>query len=247
MKSLIDLASRYQIEVIPEVNSFGHQGKRLYEKYPEFKWNVPGQDIGSPAFDPANADALKLFLDVYQEVVDLFKPRYFHIGHDEVLPLQSFPPDKAAGIFANNVRVFHDFLANRGIKTMMWGDMLLRGDVVSGVQDGVNGGRLHTAGAIDLLPSDITLLDWHYVQENPMFKSSAYFIDKGHPVIGATFEDPQTTKRFASYLKTQGSGVMGMCATLWYRVPWRHLAAIKEIMSESERFYWGDLRTISRK
>ena len=238
MQSLITLASHYALEVIPAVNSCGHQPQKLFDRYPDFYWNVAGQNPESAAFDHGNPGVRAIYFDAYRETIDLFKPRYFHIGHDEVVALKSFPAKNAAEIFADNVRVFHGFLAERGIKTMMWGDMLLKGDV-TGVQDMIHGGMFHTAGALDLLPRDIIILDCHYRQENPEFRSSTYFIGKGFTVVGATFDDAVTTRNFAAYLGNLQRGVKGMCATVSYRLQWRHLTVIREILAESERAFWG--------
>lgn len=237
VRSLIATAEKYSLEAIPAVNSFGHQSKALFAKHPDFYWNVPGQDPDNPACDPANPRVRDFYFDVYREIIEVFRPRYFHIGHDEVVPLKGFPPREAAAIYADSVLRLHRFLGERKIRTMMWGDMLLKGDV-TGVQDMVHGGMFHSAGAIDRLPRDIVILDCHYRQDNPEFRSSRHFIDKGFPVVGATFEDPRTTANFAGYLRREKEGVMGMCATLWYRVQWRHFPAIREILGRSEEAFW---------
>ena len=106
----------------------------------------------------------------------------------------------------------------------------------------IHGGMFHTAGALDLLPRDIIILDCHYRQENPEFRSSTYFIGKGFTVVGATFDDAVTTRNFAAYLGNLQRGVKGMCATVWYRLQWRHLTVIREILAESERAFWGERR-----
>jgi hypothetical protein len=107
-----------------------------------------------------------------QEVIDVFRPRIMHIGHDELLSVKVCPRCKnksGAELYAGDVTKIHDFLAARGVKTLMWPDKLIRFRNFSGV-----GRREQDPGnkkwwilpptwqAIDMIPRDIILLDWYW-------------------------------------------------------------------------------------
>ena len=70
------------------------------------------------------------FCDSYDEYIDLLKPKTIHIGHDELFLPVGVPPqcdDQDIGeLYGQDVKKIHDHLASKGIKTALWGDMLLQ-------------------------------------------------------------------------------------------------------------------------
>ncbi len=114
------------------------------------------------------------------------EPTWVMIGHDEWYHYCICPRcrNKDAGeLLAQDVNCLHDHLQSRGIKCMMWCDLLLdstklknkttndyvMGPVVYGAAERVfvdDGGgkyvRKSTAGAIPHIPDDILMADWQY-------------------------------------------------------------------------------------
>ncbi|NUQ09273.1 MAG: family 20 glycosylhydrolase, partial [Phycisphaerae bacterium] len=98
----------------------------------------------------------------YEEVLAWFKPRLFHIGHDEVRwQTHLIPPelrgandtiDGRAEQFAAWVGHLHGYLAERGVGMMMWTDMLTAGH---------NGGPPYQiARALPAIPRDTWMVNW---------------------------------------------------------------------------------------
>ncbi|MBQ7335387.1 MAG: family 20 glycosylhydrolase [Clostridia bacterium] len=169
LKEFIDYIRSFGIEVIPEVQSLGHVQFMTYT-YPEIAELDPVRaeevDIrladALPAqvyphcYCPSNPRSYEILFDILDEVIELFAPlKYVHIGHDEVYQIGVCPKCRGTSpqdLFAADVKRIYNYLAARGIKTMMWSDML---QPVT---------KYKTAGAVRDLPRDIVMLDfiWYF-------------------------------------------------------------------------------------
>jgi hypothetical protein len=183
-EEVADLArwiSRYHIELVPQIPSFTHSYYLLTEHrdlaaVPENKW----PDI----YCPTNPKSYALVFEVYDEYIEVLKPKTVHIGHDELfLPVGASPQCDDADIgelYGQDVKKIHDHLASKGIKTALWGDMLLESVRGVGLQkkaapDGwaysVPGGL--TREQVDrLIPKDCLIFNWFWADE-PGARSSA--------------------------------------------------------------------------
>lgn len=167
-------AAKHQIELIPEIASFTHS-YYLLTKYrdlaavPQNKW----PDI----YCASNPKCYPLVYEVYDEYIDLLKPKMIHIGHDELfLPVGVSPQcrDENIGeLFGEDVKRIHDHLSSRGVKTALWGDMLLQSVRGRGLQKHVThdgwvyympGGM--TPGQVErLIPKDCLIFNWFWSNE----------------------------------------------------------------------------------
>jgi hexosaminidase len=90
------------------------------------------------------------------EIIEVIQPKeYVHMGHDEVYGIGICPICKQkdpADLFAQDVNRIHAYLAAKGLKMMIWADML---QPVT---------KYRTPAAIDKIPRDILLLDfiWYF-------------------------------------------------------------------------------------
>jgi len=171
MRELIDYIESYGIEVIPEVQSLSHveyltkahpeiaeipEGKQVKRDIDLREEDVPTDDFYPGSFCPSNEKSYELLFDVMEEILEVFQPkRYVHMGHDEVYVWGACAKCKQrnpAEILAEDIRRYYDYLTARGLKMMIWGDMV----------NTVN--RYSIPDAIDLLPKDILLLDfiWYF-------------------------------------------------------------------------------------
>lgn len=177
-EEVADLArwiTKHHIELIPEIASFTHSyylltRHRNLAAVPQDKW----PDI----YCPSNPDVYPLVYDVYDEYLELLKPRIVHIGHDELfLPLNASTRccDSDIGdLYGKDVRKIHDHLAHRGVKTALWGDMLLQsvrghGPQRHTAQDGwiyYTPGGLTPAQVEKWIPRDCLIFNWFWAQ-NP--------------------------------------------------------------------------------
>lgn len=94
---------------------------------------------------------------VYDELLDAFDtPRFFHIGHDEAewRTFKHFPEERcprcsgtpAWRLFADDLVWHAEFFRDRGVRPMIWHDMLVAG----------HNGRLYgTERTMDVLPADL--------------------------------------------------------------------------------------------
>lgn len=213
MARLKELAERYYIQITPLVQSLGHSewmfanGKNLDLA------EDPGHLYSSC---PSNPTCYAFLFDILQEAVDLFKPKYLHIGHDEVTRKGSFGQcarcagKPASTLFSENVRLIQEYLAARNVKTMMWGDMLL---APSEAQDAAHGGApYNTYEARTGLSKDVIICDWHYSPYRD-YPSSRLFTQSGFGVIGATWHDRRNIYYMSKSAKR--AGAFGMLQTTW--------------------------------
>lgn len=176
-EEVADLArwiKKHHIELIPEIASFTHSYYLLTRQkelaaVPENKW----PDI----YCPTNAKSYSLVFEVYDEYIDLLKPKSIHIGHDELfLPVgaSSHCADTDIGeLFGEDVRKIHDYLAAKGIKTQLWGDMLLESVRGVGLKKHVSpdGWTYQTPGGMTpeqverLIPKDCLIFNWFWNKE----------------------------------------------------------------------------------
>ena len=173
-EEVADLAQwvrRHHIELVPSLPSFTHSYYLLTEHknlaaVPQNKW----PDI----YCPSNPKSYSLVYEVYDEYLDVLKPTNVHIGHDELfLPVGVSPQchDRDIGeLFGEDVKQIHDYLASRGIKTALWGDMLLQSVRGKGLQrkrapDGWTydwPGGLTPDQVQRLIPKDCLIYNWFW-------------------------------------------------------------------------------------
>jgi hypothetical protein len=177
-EEVADLASwiaKNQIELIPELASFTHSYHLLTKHrnlaaVPENKW----PDI----YCPSNPESYRLVFEVYDEYIELLKPKMIHIGHDELfIPVGASAQcrDEDIGeLFGQDVKSVHDHLSSWGIKTALWGDMLLQSVRGRGLLEHrtADGWKYYTPGGLTpeqverLIPKDCLIFNWFW-SSNP--------------------------------------------------------------------------------
>jgi hypothetical protein len=162
------------IELVPELASFTHSyylltKHRNLAAVPQNKW----PDI----YCASNPKCYPLVYEVYDEYIDLLRPKMVHIGHDELfLPVNVSPQcqDKNIGeLFGEDVKKIHDHLASKNIQTALWGDMLLESVRGRGLKKRVSsdGWVYYTPGALTpeqvarLIPKDCLIFNWFWRNE----------------------------------------------------------------------------------
>jgi len=127
VRDIVQYANHNFIEVIPEIPSLTH-GYYLLTRHPELA-EYP-RDMWPDTYCPSNPASYDLMFDVYDEYMDVIKPKMVHIGHDEWwgAPIGICPRCKGKDhslLFAGDVNKIHGYFADKGIKIAMWGDYLL--------------------------------------------------------------------------------------------------------------------------
>lgn len=212
VKRTVEIARGHFLEPIPLVNTLGHS-EWLF-------WNKQNTDISADpsanfAYDPDNPRTYDVVLPIMQEAINLFHPKIFHIGHDEVTMTGTFPPKgskkTATELIIQDTLKLHDWLKRRGIKTMMWGDMLLYSDEASDA--GLAPTKEDAVKRREALPKDIVIADWHYQGSSPAFPSVDLLQKAGFEVVGTTWFDRGNIQNFSRVLNAEKAE--GLLQSTW--------------------------------
>lgn len=205
VKKIVDVCRKNQIRLIPQINLLGHQSwasepTNLLKAYPEFdetpwikfpqKYVWPNPDnLYCKSYCPLHPKVHEVIFALIDELCDAFETDAFHAGMDEVFYLGESKCPRCAGrdkaeLFANEVRLIHDHLVIKNRTLWIWGDRLLDGKTTGmGEWDASFN---NTYRAIDLIPKDIMICDWHYDRAE---QSAVYFSMKGFKVVSCPYKN----------------------------------------------------------
>ena len=210
-KKFKELCDLFNIRLIPQFQSLGHQSwaETTYELltvYPEFDLTPNAfpnnKDIYCREWDPYNPKVNKIIFALIDEILEAFDADGLHIGMDEVFLITS-PHAKStkdkdpAVVFAKVVNDFHDYFSKqKNIELFIWGDRLIDGTKhkYGAWESSLNG----TAPAIDLIPKDIIICDWHY-EPRTSYTSIPMFIEKGFRVLPTSWRKKDGIDKFINY------------------------------------------------
>jgi hypothetical protein len=151
VRTLIEYAQARGIEMIPEIESFGHSKYITQtEKFKFLNDGPAGADFN--ALCPVNDEAFGLMKELYTEVAAIFPGRYIHIGCDEVnwgsseMSKKALKAESKHQIWAEYVNKLNECVKSLGKKTIIWGDVPI----------------YHEKDVLDLLNRDIVVMDWNY-------------------------------------------------------------------------------------
>lgn len=223
------------IRLIPELQCLGHQSWRkppgaLLVAHPEFEepsdQKSPQSDLSSEKFYcrswcPSHPKVHAFIADLMDELIDAFQTDAFHVGMDEVFLIGSANCPRCgklnpADLYAHAVNDLHDHLHRKGITMLMWGDRLLDGKATGyGDWEGATNG---TAPAIDRIPKDIIICDWHYDGGvDGKYPSLKIFTDRGFRVWPTVFKNLDASLGFLKAARETGDpNVLGALASVWY-------------------------------
>lgn len=215
VRKTVELARAHLIEPIPHMPTLGNADYLFH--------NGQNKDIAfdprAPrSYDPRQPRSYEVLFRCFEEVLDVFKPRYFHIGHDEItFGPPDFPPvptkESAEELIIEDTRKLHSWLKERGIETIMWGDQMLHAP--NEATDAGWAPTMEFARALrDALPKDIIIGDWHYQGDDPRYPSVEVFQKSGYQkIIGATWFDWRNIRDFTRVLVERKA--LGLIQTTW--------------------------------
>lgn len=206
VKNIVNACKRNGIGLIPQINLLGHQSwanrtGSLLRVYPEFdetpwvtmpeKYQWPNDDgLYCKSYCPLHPGVHKVVFAMVDEICDVFESTAFHAGMDEVFYLGEEKCPRCSGhdkaeLFANEVRKIRDHLAQKNRRLWIWGDRLIDGRATGlGMWEA---SMNNTARAIDLIPKDVLICDWHYERPD---KTAVYFAMKGLDVVTCPWRRP---------------------------------------------------------
>jgi len=206
VSKLVDACAKNSIQIIPQINLLGHQSwagsiGSLLRVYPQLdetphvkmpeKYEWPNADgLYCKSYCPLHPDVHKVVFDIVDEVCEAFKSTAFHAGMDEVFYIGDDKCPRCGGrdkaeLFAGEVRTIRDHLHARGRKLWIWGDRLIDGKTTGMGMWEASFNNTHRA--IDMIPKDVMICDWHYERPD---KTAVYFAMKGFKVATCPWQNP---------------------------------------------------------
>ncbi len=239
IKKLVGACKNAGIRIIPQINLLGHQSwasklNKLLTVYPEFdenpevkmpaKYEWPNADnLYCKSYCPLHPGVHKVLFDVIDEICEVFETDAFHAGMDEVFYLGNDKCPRCSGrdkaeLFAGEVRTIRDHLAQKNRQLWIWGDRMIDGKT-TGIGEW-EASYNNTYRAIDMVPKDIMVCDWHYERAD---KTPAYFAIKGINVITCPWRIPalalQQTDDMINFRQSSTPEMQprykGMMQTVW--------------------------------
>ncbi len=246
---LVEACRKNHIRLIPQFQCLGHQSwssntAALLTQYPQFD-ETPGQypnneGIYCRSWCPLHPEVNPIIFDLMDELIDAFEADALHVGMDEVFLIgeDSCPRCKGknkAELFAKAVNDYHRHLVDeRKVEMLMWADRLIDSNKIryGKWEASANG----TAGAIELIPKDIIMCDWHY-EKRDAYESVPMFIDRGFRVWPASWKKPDAAEAFIKYSRTfDGPKMMGHLNTTWGAVGIRELKDFEPLKRATTAF-----------
>ena len=227
LRHLVELGQRYGLEVVPGLNSLGHIQGWLFQPYrldrlAEFRELI--EDPSRPTLRrertlcPSNPKGRELLFGIYDELLDLFKPKRFLVGLDEAFDWAECSRCRGkdpARLFAEHINALNDYFRARRVQMIMFQDMFLE------KKDWPLGPPCHsqgTAPALGMIPREnILMCCWQYSTdtEYPAFK---HFVDRRFQCVGASWFQPENIWGYSRYVHAHGG--QGMIGTTWTPHGW---------------------------
>ncbi len=245
----VDYIRGYGIEVIPEVQSLGHvqfmtiahpeiaecEEANMLDRssIDEMQADVPPDDFYPHSYCPSNEKSYEILFDLIDEIVEVVRPvEYVHMGHDEVYQIGICPKcrkERPDVLFARDVNRIHEYLNSKGLKMMIWADML---QPVT---------KYKTFAAIDSIPKDIVLLDfiWYFHMNDDIEDN---LLSKGFNVIFGNMYSSHYPRYESRICK---NGVIGAEVSTWVRTTEYELAKEGKLYDflYSAQMLWSDSYT----
>jgi hypothetical protein len=226
------------IRLVPQFQCLGHQSwdkitYPLLTVHPEFD-ETPGQfpnneSIYCRSWCPQHPDVNGIIFDLFDELLEAFDADALHVGLDEVFLIGSEHCPRCKGhdtaeLLAKAVNDYYGHLSERHAEVWLWGDRLLDAETTGyGIWEAAANG---THPAIDMIPKDIVICDWHYeVLES--YPSIALFLEKGFPVLPGGWRNVEAEELLldATLAHKDHPQMLGYLCTTWGAVKPGELAA----------------------
>lgn len=238
VKKILEACKKHNINVFPLINLLGHQSwaastGKLLSVYPDFtetpeikahkaEWPNPA-GYYCLSYCPLHPEVHDVVFPLVDEVMADFEAKDFHAGMDEVFYighescLRCKGKDRAK-LFSDELTKIRDHLVKSGARLWIWGDRLIDGKAtgIGEWEASTNG----TAGAIDTIPRDIVVCDWHY---NRAETTAPIFASRELDVVSSYWNKPQVaadTMEAVQVFRKVSSGKMkphyrGVMQTVW--------------------------------
>ncbi|MBC9795609.1 family 20 glycosylhydrolase [Sinomicrobium weinanense] len=239
VQSIVKVCKRHNIRIVPQINLLGHQSwagtlGKLLEVYPEFdetpqvempeNYEWPNEDgLYCKSYCPLHPEVHKVVFALVDEITKAFEADAFHAGMDEVFYIGNEKCPRCGGrdkaeLYAGEVTRIRNHLAQTGKRLWIWGDRLIDGKSTGmGMWEA---SMNNTHRAIDLIPRDVMICDWHYERADP---TAVYFAMKGFDVATCPWRKKEVAKKQLSQMTGYRANATpemkkrfrGMIHTIW--------------------------------
>jgi hypothetical protein len=157
LRGLAEFATNRGVELIPEVESFGHTG--YITRTPAYAHLLDNAPQGSSEFTgiiPVLPETLQLFERLYREVASIFSSTYLHAGCDEVnwggsaLSRTALATRTRPQIWGDYLNALNQLGKGLGKQLIVWGDFVLHKE----------------PEILARLDKNIIIMDWNYWDTN---------------------------------------------------------------------------------
>ncbi|MCU4174812.1 family 20 glycosylhydrolase [Carboxylicivirga sp. N1Y90] len=239
LKLIATTCRENNIELIPHFNLLGHQSwaenvSNLLREYPQFdetphikmpeKYTWPNSDnLLCKSYCTNHPEVHRIVFSLIKELIETCKSSSFHVGLDLVLYIgdehcKRCKEHKQEDLYADEINRIYSFLSDNECQMWMWGDRLLNRSSF-GLNE-FEGAGSSIYKAIDKLPKEIVICDWHYKNADP---SSVYFASNGFDVYTCQWDNPEIAVQQKLMLdilskhssKTLAPHFKGMIHTVW--------------------------------
>ncbi|MCS7208141.1 MAG: family 20 glycosylhydrolase [Fimbriimonadales bacterium] len=220
LRAAVQTARCNQIEPIPLIPSLGHMAWAFRNSANTHL----AEDPDTPwAIAPRSAATRPFLQRLYDEVCELFQPRAFHVGLDEVTLRGRFPyrPESqgatVATLLVEHAEWLHSELKRRGVeKMLMWGDMLLaRSEAHDGGAHAQSPQEAQFARERLSKLADLVICDWHYTPAEPDGYISVPTLQGAgfREILATTWYNPRNIATFAKAARQRR--LTGLLQSTW--------------------------------
>jgi len=246
-RALAAAARAAHVRLIPEFNCLGHQsfgGKisPLLRVHPEFNetpsLTLNHTNIYCLEWCPRAPGLNEIVFSLMDELADAFAADAIHVGMDEVYLTGAAECPRChaarpAELFAAQVNALHaHIVGEKKLQMCMWADRVIGPHYQGACR--FDTPRNNLSAAVDLIPRDIVMCDWHY-EEKTEYPSIPYLAGKGFQVWPAGFLPLPAAARLNRYALAHRAQVLGYLATTWTETPITNAPAwppIKELLPQ---------------
>ena len=239
VKRIVNVCKKYGIRIAPQINLLGHQSwakttHNLLRVYPEFDetphidtknysgWPNP-EGLYCKSYCPLHPGVHSVVFALIDEILEAFETDLFHAGMDEVFYIGDSRCPRCNGrdkaeLFAGEVTAIRNHLNQKNSRLMIWGDRLIDGKT-TGIGEW-EASMNNTHRAIDIIPKDVFICDWHYERSE---QTAVYFAMKGFDVATCPWRKPEIAVKQLNDMirfrenstKQMKSHFQGIITTVW--------------------------------
>lgn len=129
-KELVAFARQHYVTLCPYFQMFMHVAWMAAEPRYRHLLEDPNQTDWDTSWCPSNPETYAFAENLIGQAIEVFKPPYVHIGHDEMTVSKLGTCDRCRGkshesLIAKSMNRLCDFIESKGVKTIVWHDTLL--------------------------------------------------------------------------------------------------------------------------